>query len=316
MAAAGVREVFIGQESGDQRILNLMKKGTKTSHIKPAIAALREAGIGATISFMHGFPGEDLQTIRSTRQLITELNEPSWSNPTAFSYIIYPFAFLDFAAVAQQSQFASVDHYLGYDSAPISGKTAAEESLATIIAASRLPYAPVYALITEAGPPTSGIPAFTSPNREAIFRWLKNVERGMAIFLERELDGRSAGDAELRQLRSEILNHMRPRSSVRQLAHRAKSRVSHRFIRRLREEWTNEAASGPGLVTKVAIAHTLGTQTHSIGMAAKSWSTASVPLGITDKEKQSIQDGGFAKDLVDQALTSSRRRRPATEHTE
>jgi hypothetical protein len=160
MAKAGVREVFIGQESGDQSILNLMKKGTKASQIKPAMAALREAGIGATVSFMHGFPGENAQTIQTTRQLITELNEPDWRNPTAFTYIIYPFAFLDFAAVSQQSQFASVNHYLGYDDAPISGKRAAEESLATIIAGSQKPYAPVYALLTEAGPPTSGLPTF------------------------------------------------------------------------------------------------------------------------------------------------------------
>jgi len=41
MARAGVREVFIGQESGDQRVLGLMRKGTHVRQVRPALEAIQ-----------------------------------------------------------------------------------------------------------------------------------------------------------------------------------------------------------------------------------------------------------------------------------
>ena len=58
MAAAGVRHLFVGQESGDQRMLDAMKKGTKVAQVRPAVEALARHGIYATFGFIHGFPGE------------------------------------------------------------------------------------------------------------------------------------------------------------------------------------------------------------------------------------------------------------------
>lgn len=312
MAAAGVREVFIGQESGNQEILNLMKKGTKIAHVHPAISALRAHSIGATVSFIHGFPGETDRTIVDTRSLISNLNKPDWQNPTVFSYIIYPFACLDFASVAQRPMFSGISHYLGYDSAPISGKRAAEEALATIIAVSRIPYAPVYALLTEAGPPTSGLPAFVSPQRAAIFRWLKCVERGAAMFLERDLDGAPLSNRELRRIRSEIRSALSARATLSRVAAWVRAHSANMLVRRLIREWDDERSNGPGVVTRMAALATVAMQTKSIALSRMAWSRGSIWDGRGDEAGPTHGADMYrelARELVSRAITSTKTRR-------
>ena len=87
---AGVRHVFVGQESGDQRILDAMKKGTSVDQVKPAVAALARSGVCATFSFIHGFPGEDAASMETTRSMIVHLNDGFESRPPVLHYIINP----------------------------------------------------------------------------------------------------------------------------------------------------------------------------------------------------------------------------------
>jgi anaerobic magnesium-protoporphyrin IX monomethyl ester cyclase len=313
MAQAGVRQVFVGQESGDQAILNLMKKGTKASQVKPAIHALRENGISATFSFMHGFPGETEATIQSTRAMILGLNEPGWDDPTVINYLVYPFVYMDFASVSRQPMLEGVDHYLGYNATPINAKRAVEEVIATIIATSRVPSAPVYTLarLLDAGPLTSGITMFCSEHRRAIFRWMKAVEQGTAIFLERNLEGRSAYEGELPRIREEILQHLPPRSALTRAVHKGRARVAVAVLRRLRREWDREAVSGPGLLTRVGAAVSVGVQARSWALASAAWKTATISadshaprtLKASGRMKKSL-----AEELVGHALLSSRHR--------
>jgi anaerobic magnesium-protoporphyrin IX monomethyl ester cyclase len=313
MARAGVRQVFIGQESADQTILNLMKKGTKASQVKPAIHALRAHGISATFSFMHGFPGETEATIQATRAMILGLNEPTWDDPTVFNYLVYPFVYMDFASVSRQPMLEGVDHYLGYSATPINAKRAVEEVLATIIATSRVPAAPVYTLarLLDAGPLTSGITMFCSEDRRAIFRWIKLVEQGTAIFLERNLEGRSAYEKELPAIREQILKHLSPRSRLARAGHICHARVSVALLRRLRTEWKREAVSGPGLLTRAGAAAAVGVQARSWVLASAAWKTGTIearshvkrgPQAMTRMKKN------LAEDLVSHALLSARHR--------
>jgi anaerobic magnesium-protoporphyrin IX monomethyl ester cyclase len=69
---AGCREVWIGAESGSQKILDAMNKGT---HVRENIQARRmlgEAGIRVGFFLQLGYLGEDLDDIVATRHLVDE----------------------------------------------------------------------------------------------------------------------------------------------------------------------------------------------------------------------------------------------------
>jgi anaerobic magnesium-protoporphyrin IX monomethyl ester cyclase len=70
--AAGCREVSFGFESGSQRILNVLNKGTTVSQNKKAIQLCKKVGIMATGSFMIGNPTETAKDIRLTQAFIKE----------------------------------------------------------------------------------------------------------------------------------------------------------------------------------------------------------------------------------------------------
>ena len=55
---AGCRILMFGLESASQRVLNLMKKGTRVEHFRPILEACKAAGIAVRYDFMVGFPGE------------------------------------------------------------------------------------------------------------------------------------------------------------------------------------------------------------------------------------------------------------------
>jgi len=67
---AGCAEVWMGVESGSQKILDAMQKGTRVSQIEAASAALKSNGIRACFFVQFGYPGEALSDIEKTIQLI------------------------------------------------------------------------------------------------------------------------------------------------------------------------------------------------------------------------------------------------------
>lgn len=69
---AGCSEVWLGAESGSQRVLDAMNKGTTPQEIMTARARLKTQGIRVGFFIQLGYLGEDLDDILATRALIDE----------------------------------------------------------------------------------------------------------------------------------------------------------------------------------------------------------------------------------------------------
>jgi radical SAM superfamily enzyme YgiQ (UPF0313 family) len=67
---AGCAEVWMGVESGSQKILDAMEKGTRVSHIEAANDALKSSGIRSCYFIQFGYPGETWADIEKTIELI------------------------------------------------------------------------------------------------------------------------------------------------------------------------------------------------------------------------------------------------------
>lgn len=74
MKKAGCYYVSAGIESGSDRILKLMKKGTTTSIIRRKVDMVRKAGMTINGFFIIGFPGENKAEILKTINFARELN--------------------------------------------------------------------------------------------------------------------------------------------------------------------------------------------------------------------------------------------------
>jgi radical SAM PhpK family P-methyltransferase len=70
MARSGCEGVFLGVESGSDRILTLMNKTSRRGHYQKIIPQLRDAGIISHANVILGFPGETIDTIAETAGLI------------------------------------------------------------------------------------------------------------------------------------------------------------------------------------------------------------------------------------------------------
>jgi len=72
LRAAGCREVWIGAESGSQKVLDAMNKGTRVAEIREARKLLGQVGIRAAYFLQLGYLGEELEDILATRRLVEE----------------------------------------------------------------------------------------------------------------------------------------------------------------------------------------------------------------------------------------------------
>jgi anaerobic magnesium-protoporphyrin IX monomethyl ester cyclase len=73
MREAGCWHISYGIESGDQRILDAMKKGEDLARMEDAVRWSREAGLRTKGFFMVGFPGETAESLRRTKELALKL---------------------------------------------------------------------------------------------------------------------------------------------------------------------------------------------------------------------------------------------------
>ena len=74
MYASGCREVAYGIESGNQQVLDAMKKNITIEQVRNAVMWTKEAGIRANGFFMIGLPGETKETIHQTIAFAEELD--------------------------------------------------------------------------------------------------------------------------------------------------------------------------------------------------------------------------------------------------
>src|SRR5581483_1131171 len=70
LARAQCRTAWIGAESGSQRVLDAMEKGTRVEQIERATALLRADGIQVGFFLQFGYPGETRDDIEQTIAMV------------------------------------------------------------------------------------------------------------------------------------------------------------------------------------------------------------------------------------------------------
>lgn len=70
LAEAGCRTVWIGAESGSQKVLDAMEKGTTIDQIRTATRLLHDANINVGFFLQFGYPGEGWDDIQQTFELV------------------------------------------------------------------------------------------------------------------------------------------------------------------------------------------------------------------------------------------------------
>ncbi len=79
MAKAGLHRVFLGVESGSQKMLDAMNRGTKIAQIERCATALREHHVNQYWFLMMGYPGETLEDIERTLTLFRRFSPEGYS---------------------------------------------------------------------------------------------------------------------------------------------------------------------------------------------------------------------------------------------
>jgi radical SAM superfamily enzyme YgiQ (UPF0313 family) len=74
MARAGCQAICFGVESGNQEVLDLVKKSSNLAKVKEAMRMTQGVGISALASFIIGLPGETADTLRKTVDFANELH--------------------------------------------------------------------------------------------------------------------------------------------------------------------------------------------------------------------------------------------------
>jgi len=105
LARAGCREVWLGAESGSQKILDAMDKGTTVEQIRLARKTLGKYDIRACFFIQFGYPGETFDDILSTVGLVRE----TMPSDVGIS-VSYPLPGTKFHAMVK-NELAGKDHW-------------------------------------------------------------------------------------------------------------------------------------------------------------------------------------------------------------
>ena len=85
LAELGCQRLWVGSESGSQRILDAMQRGVKVQAVRQAVALCRQYGIETGMFLMWGYEGEELEDIEAT------IDHVRSSNPDVFlTTVSYP----------------------------------------------------------------------------------------------------------------------------------------------------------------------------------------------------------------------------------
>jgi len=82
MKDCGCHSLCVGVESGSQKILNNIHKGTTVEQNFKAVKMIKESGIMARVSIIVGSPGETYDTIEETKRFMVEAQPDDWITST------------------------------------------------------------------------------------------------------------------------------------------------------------------------------------------------------------------------------------------
>ncbi|MDP9360605.1 MAG: radical SAM protein, partial [Acidobacteriota bacterium] len=318
MARAGVKQVFIGQESGDQVILDRMRKGTRLKHVRPAVAALARNNLTAVMGFIHGYPGETLETIRTTRQLLVSINEGHERRPPVVLYTLSPFYLQDMAGAAESERAVMQtegEHFFDYRFGQFTSRVLADECLTTIIAAGKNPSAPANMfLFGKEKATTNSMILGGAPYPHEVFRWVKTLERGLVTFLESYLEGTPLDGAELRRVKETLLTYYPHQRSLRQrmISPLRKSVLKNQtlVVKRLAREWHDEENQGIGRFTRLMLTSMALRDSGKVAFAWSVWRNGSYIAPAAASPAKSKEDEETlalaAKAVVDEGLQKGR----------
>ena len=308
MARAGVRFVLIGQESGDQRILNAIRKGTRVSDLRPAIAALGKYGIEPSLSFFYGFPGETEETMATTRRLIATINDDHRSAPVVRGITVHPMTLQDFAGVRDRmSEDGNTPRY-DWSGFGVSATRAADAALEAHIELSRIPHAP-----------TTGFDGIVplhqiwlgkrTGNDLSYFHWVKAIDRGIGLFVIEAIEGRKPNALELKEVRGQVLERL-PRDVLRPSPwQRVVSRAKHRATWQVLAEWAREGQRATGPLTRLALGREALHATGDARLALRAIRSARFPeIGFLSQDEDARECTVAAEQLVQLGVATGARR--------
>ena len=85
LASLGCFRVWIGSESGSQRILDRMERGVRVQQVREAVWMLRNQGIQSGMFLMWGYEGEEIEDIAATVEHVKATNPDVF-----FTTVSYP----------------------------------------------------------------------------------------------------------------------------------------------------------------------------------------------------------------------------------
>jgi radical SAM superfamily enzyme YgiQ (UPF0313 family) len=88
---SGCRELFIGIESGSERIREKIHKEGTVDHVISVVSAILNAGIDVKGYFMYGFPSETIEDFDMTYSLAAELKKISANTQGNFRCSVFQF---------------------------------------------------------------------------------------------------------------------------------------------------------------------------------------------------------------------------------
>jgi len=81
LAGLGCFRVWIGSESGSQRILDAMQRGVKLEQVREAVSLCKQNGIQTGMFLMWGYEGEELADIEATVDHVKQCRPMFFSPP-------------------------------------------------------------------------------------------------------------------------------------------------------------------------------------------------------------------------------------------
>ena len=106
----GIRYIYIGVESGSDRILNKLKKQITAEMVWEACQLLDKENIYAYTSFMHGFPGETKKDVNLTIKLCRKLASLKYNRQFHHFFLPYPKTQITRDIIARGGRCDSIDY--------------------------------------------------------------------------------------------------------------------------------------------------------------------------------------------------------------